>query len=289
MKPGSKSSKGPVPIEDLPIEWDFRWVASDEEAEEVYLLELTREVIREADSRLKVKKEGVALRLLLETMANSAVWLSSPGVKPAIEGLQNAGFVAGVVAMYGNINGRVAVPLPTALEHIDRVREIVDQRSKPHGVVTGFPPGKSFNPHLNLSGGKQYILTIQRGMTARAAKQSFEAWADANLPAGQVLSGGRPDEPVVKLLRLAYYRFDRLFAHPRPFGAFAVAVRKYSTSEMAFLFSPYGNLVYAPFMNESLKQPRASSWSEYVTAAKAELEPLVLELVKAARLLAKFG
>jgi hypothetical protein len=118
------------------------------------------------------------------------------------------------------------------------------------------------------------------------AKDDFAVWADANLPAGTVRVGGRPDLPSVKLLRLAFYRFDERWEHPRPYAGFAVAVRKLAKGGLSSAFTDFGSRCYVSFMNPKANQPKPSNWSEYVSFARAELEPLVAEVVEVAKSLA---
>ena len=281
MKPGSKDIKGADPIEKRPIEWDFRWVKSEEEADHVYLLELTREVIRQADMRLGTPKEKKALMGLVDTMASAATGLRSRKAVAAVKKLEKTQFMVGVMTAYATGRGDSAGRLPTAFVRMKMLRSIASQ---PRGVVVGItnlPPGQP-SP-FSFSGESYHLLRIPKGATAKMAKDDFALWADTNLPAGKVPIGGRPYLHSLKLLRLAFYRFDQAWEHPRPFAGFAVAVRDNAKGDMAPAFTDFGNDWYGPFMQPEENQPKSVTWSECVSAAKLEIEPLVAEVVAVAK------
>jgi hypothetical protein len=281
MNPGSKDIKGADPIEKRPIEWDFRWVKSEEEADHVYLLELTREVIRQADMRLGTPKEKKALMGLVDTMASAATGLRSRKAVAAVKKLEKTQFMVGVMTAYATGRGDSAGRLPTAFVRMKMLRSIASQ---PRGVVVGItnlPPGQP-SP-FSFSGESYHLLRIPKGATAKMAKDDFALWADTNLPAGKVPIGGRPYLHSLKLLRLAFYRFDQAWEHPRPFAGFAVAVRDNAKGDMAPAFTDFGNDWYGPFMQPEENQPKSVTWSECVSAAKLEIEPLVAEVVAVAK------
>jgi hypothetical protein len=56
-----KSDPANKKIEDNPIEWDFRWVASEQEVYDVYHLELAREAIRRGVGGLALGLHGGGL------------------------------------------------------------------------------------------------------------------------------------------------------------------------------------------------------------------------------------
>jgi hypothetical protein len=282
MKPGSKGKPDQQPIELLPVEWDFRWVGSEEESGEVYVLELAREVLRQAEKRLKEKKEKRAFAELIEAMCFTVNGMSSVVGLEALKRLNKASFVAGVMMTYAGHKGAALNRLPPAIE---RLKQIKSNTSHPGGGIVGInplPAGQAFRP-LCLSDETYLVVRIPKGATARMAKADFSAWADTNLPAGAVHVGGRPDLPSVKLVRLAFFRFQERWQHPRPYAGFAVAVRAHAKGGMETLFTDFGNRCYAPYMNAKANQPKPSNWSEYVSAAKAELEPLIAEVVEAAK------
>jgi hypothetical protein len=279
MKPGPKAQQDEQPIERLPVEWDFRWVGSEEEADEVYMLEFSREVIRQAEKRLKGAKEKQALTDLVEAMVLPVNGLPSPKALAASERLKKASFVGGVIMTYAGYEAGALCRLPPAIK---RMKQIQASAGRPKGSfvdVTPLSSGETFRA-FSFSGETYLVVKIPKGATSRMAKDDFSVWADANLPAGTIRVGGRPDLPSVKLLRLAFFRFHVRWAHPRPFAGFAVAVQSQAKGEMSPLFSDFGNCCYAPFMNQRAKQPKPSNWSEYVSAAKAELEPFVAEVVE---------
>jgi hypothetical protein len=282
MKPVSQGTKVAVPIEERPIEWDFRWVKSEEEADHVYLLELTREVIRQADMRLGKPKEKKALMGMVDAMALDADGLRSRKAEAVVKKLKKAQFMAGVLTAYATRRGDSAGRLPAAFVRMKILRSIASQ---PRGVVVGItnlPPGQPFSP-FSFSGESYHLLRITKGATAKMAKGDFAAWADANLPKGKVTLGGRPDLHSLKLLRLAFYRFDQAWEHPRPYAGFAVAVQGNAKGEMASAFTDFGNQWYKPFMHPEENQPKSATWSECVSAAELEIEPLVAEVVAVAK------
>jgi hypothetical protein len=282
MKPGSRSIKVAVPIEERPIEWDFRWVNSEEEADHVYLLELTREVIRQADVRLGKPKEKKALMALVKIMALAATGLLSRKDADAVKTLEKTQFMVGVMTAYATTSGDLVGRLPAAFVRMKTLRSIASQ---PRGVVVGIknlPLGQPFTP-LSFSGESYHLLRIPKGATAKMAKDDFALWADDNLPKGKVPLGGRPDLHSLKLLRLAFYRFDQAWEHPRPYAGFAVAVRANAKGDMAPAFTDFGKDWYDPFMQPMENQPKSATWSEAVSAAKLEIAPLVAELVAAAK------
>lgn len=285
MKPGSKVKQDEQPIERLPVEWDFRWVGSEEEADEVYVLELSREVLRQAEKRLKGRKEKQALADMVEAMVFPVNGLPSPKISAAIERLKKASFVAGVVMTYAGHAAGALNRLPPAILRLKQIRANTGQPRGPIVDVTPLPSGQTFRP-LSLSGETYLVVKIPRGTSSRMAKNDFAVWADTNLPAGAVRVGGRPDLPSVKLLRLAFYRFEERWEHPRPYAGFAVAVRAQAKCGLSSTFTDFGNRCYAPFMNPKANQPKPSNWSEYVAFARAELEPLVVEVVEAAKSIA---
>jgi hypothetical protein len=282
MKPGSKAKQAEQPIEELPIEWDFRWVGSEEEADEVYVLELSREVLKQAEKRLKGGKEKQALNDMVEAMVFPVNGLPSPKVSAAIERLKKASFVAGIVMTYARHAAGALNSLPPAIQRLKQIQTNIGQPRGPIVDVTPLPSGQTFRP-LSLSGETYLVVKIPKGASSRMAKDVFAVWADANLPAGTVRVGGRPDLPSVKLLRLAFYRFEQRWQHPRPYAGFAVAVQTLAKSGLSSSFTDFGNRSYAPFMNPKANQPKPSNWSEYVSFARAELEPLVAEVVEVAK------
>lgn len=282
MKPGSQGAKVAVPIEERPIEWDFRWVKSEEEADHVYLLELTREVIRQADMLLGKPKEKKALMGMVEAMALDADGLRSRKAEAVVNKLKKTQFMAGVLTAYATRRGDSAGRLPAAFVRMKMLRSIASQ---PRGAVVGItnlPPGQPFSP-FSFSGESYYLLRVPKGATAKMAKDDFALWADDHLPKGKVPLGGRPDLHSLKLLRLAFYRFDKEWEHPRPYAGFAVAVRDCAKGEMASAFTDFGNQWYEPFMQPGENQPKSATWSEGVSAAKLEIAPLVAEVVAVAK------
>ena len=282
MKPGSKAKQDEQPIEELPIEWDFRWVGSEQEADEVYVLELSREVLRQAEKRLKGLKEKQALTDRVEAMIFQVNGLPSRKVSEAIKRLKMSSFVAGIVMTYAGHAAGALNRLPPAIQRMKQIQANIGRPRGPIVDVTPLPSGQVFRP-LSLSGETYLVVKIPKGASSRMAKDDFAVWADANLPAGIVRVGGRPDLPSVKLLRLAFYRFEQRWEHPRPYAGFAVAVRTQTKGGLSSSFTDFGNRSYAPYMNPKANQPKPSNWSEYVSFARAELEPLIVEVVEAAK------
>lgn len=282
MKQGTTGSKVSEPIEKRPIEWDFRWVGSEDEADHAYLLELTREVIRQANLRLGKPKEKKALIALVEAMAVAASGLATHKGAAAVLRLEKAQFMIGVMVIYATGIGDVSGRLPTAFARMKTIRSFASQPRGASVGITELPAGKPFTL-FNFGGESYFLLKIPKGVTANVAKNDFAVWADTNLPAGKVPVGGRPDLNIVKLLRLAYYRFDQEWLYPRPHAGFAVAVRDSAAGTMSPAFTEFGNRSYASFMSLRANQPKPSTWTEYVSAAEAELEPLVAEILVAAK------
>jgi hypothetical protein len=278
----SASLPDKTPIEKRPEEWDFRWVASDEEADHVYLLELTREVIREAEAQLTKPKEKRGLAALLEAMSPLSTLMASRKVIGAIRRLDKSQFIVGVMAMHSGHSGGSFGGLPPAYNRLKVLRAIAGASRGPRIGFTKLAPGKPCTP-LSLGSDTFCLLKIPEGTNAKAAKADFAAWADENLPAGKVSTGGRPDLAMVKLLRLAFYRFNQAWEHPRPYAGFAVAVQGRAKDEMARASSRFGIRHYADFMDPKLNKPKAATWTEGVAVAKADIQPLVAELVAAAR------
>lgn len=282
MKPGSKAKQDEQPIEELPVEWDFRWVGSEQEADEVYVLELSREVLRQAEKRLKGRKEKQALTDMVEAMVFQVNGLPSPKVSEAIKRLKMSSFVAGIVMTYAGHAAGALNRLPPAIQRMKQIQANIGRPRGPIVDVTPLPSGQVFRP-LSLSGETYLVVKIPKGASSRMAKDDFAVWADTNLPAGTVRVGGRPDLPSVKLLRLAFYRFEQRWEHPRPYAGFAVAVRDNAKGEMASAFTDFGNQWYASFMQPEENQPKSATWSECVSAVKQEIAPLVAEVVAVAK------
>ena len=282
MKPGSKAKQDEQPIEELPVEWDFRWVGSEQEADEVYVLELSREVLRQAEKRLKGRKEKQALTDMVEAMVFQVNGLPSPKVSEAIKRLKMSSFVAGIVMTYAGHAAGALNRLPPAIKRMKQIQANLGRPRGPIVDVTPLPSGQVFRP-LSLSGETYLVVKIPKGASSRMAKDDFAVWADINLPAGTVRVGGRPDLPSVKLLRLAVYRFEQRWEHPRPYAGFAVAVRDNAKGEIASAFTDFGNQWYASFMQPEENQPKSATWSECVSAAKQEIAPLVAEVVAVAK------
>ena len=282
MKPGSKAKQDEQPIEELPVEWDFRWVGSEQEADEVYVLELSREVLRQAEKRLKGRKEKQALTDMVEAMIFQVNGLPSPKVSEAIKRLKMSSFVAGIVMTYAGHAAGALNRLPPAIQRMKQIQANIGRPRGPIVDVTPLPSGQVFRP-LSLSGETYLVVKIPKGASSRMAKDDFAVWADTNLPAGTVRVGGRPDLPSVKLLRLAFYRFEQRWEHPRPYAGFAVAVRDNAKGEMASAFTDFGNQWYASFMQPEENQPKSATWSECVSAVKQEIAPLVAEVVAVAK------
>jgi hypothetical protein len=282
MKPGSKAKQDEQPIEELPVEWDFRWVGSEQEADEVYVLELSREVLRQAEKRLKGRKEKQALTDMVEAMVFQVSGLPSPKVSEAIKRLKMSSFVAGIVMTYAGHAAGALNRLPPAIQRMKQIQANIGRPRGPIVDVTPLPSGQVFRP-LSLSGETYLVVKIPKGASSRMAKDDFAVWADINLPAGTVRVGGRPDLPSVKLLRLAFYRFEQRWEHPRPYAGFAVAVRDNAKGEIASAFTDFGNQWYASFMQPEKNQPKSATWSECVSAVKQEIAPLVAEVVAVAK------
>jgi hypothetical protein len=282
MKQGAKGKQDEEPIELLPVEWDFRWVGSEDEASEVYLLELSREVLRQAERRLKGRREKRALDDLVESLVFPANGLPSRKASAAIQSLKKADFLAGVLMTYaGQATGALG-RLQPAIQLSKRTQAAASQQRTPIVGVRTLSPGETFRS-FGFSGETCLVVKIPKGVSSSMAKDVFAVWADANLPSGAVDPGGRPPSPSVKLMRLAFFRFEQRWEHPRPYAGFAVAVRTQAKGGLSSSFTDFGNRCYAPFMNVKANQPKPSSWTEYVAKARDELEPLIAEVVEVAK------
>lgn len=270
------------PIEDLPIEWDFRWVESDQEASTVYIIELAREVLRQTWGRLTNDAEREAFFRFIEGVVFPGMSLES---FKATEGLNQADFVVGVLMQFAAQRGTGLGRLQPALARLDLIRsQAANVGSEPMIRVSPVPDGRTFLAR-SWSGESYFVVRIPRGATAGMAKSGFGTWADANLPADKIKVGGRGRPAMDDLIRLAYHRFHSRWEHPRPHAGFAVAVRQHADGPMKVPFSLFGSNAYAPFMDPSKDQPKASTWSEDVSIVKSKIEPMILELASAVRTL----
>jgi hypothetical protein len=262
------------------VEWDFRWVGSEAEAEHVLALEQTREALRQADMRLTTSREKVALHRLIMAMTPRGAIVADPKLLSLVSGLKRSAFVAGVIAVFIGPSVLREVELPTAFKLRHRIRSISDQKLSPGAQlhITPLSKGQHFTPWPATSD-KSFVFRLHQGMTAERAKEQFAEWADANLPAGPKRKGGRPELPSLGLQRLAFFRFAQASTQPRPHAAFAVSVREHASKSMASEFTEFGNRMYAPFMNPKANQPKAATWSESVSIVRKELAPIVAELV----------
>jgi hypothetical protein len=172
--------------------------------------------------------------------------------------------------------------LPPAIQRSKHIQATTSQQMRPIVDVRTLSPGQTFRS-FSFSDETYLVVKIPKGVPSGMAKDEFAAWADANLPAGTVRVGGRPVLPSVKLLRLAFFRFEQRWEHPRPYAGFAVAVRTQAKGGLSSSFTDFGNRNYAPYMNVKANQPKPSTWTEYVSEARDELEPLIAEVVEAAK------
>lgn len=280
MKPNTPKPKPSALIEQRPVEWDFRWVGSEAEAEHVLALELAREALRQADMRLTTSREKTALHRLVMAMTARGTIAADPELLSLVYGLKRSAFVAGVISAFVRPSELREVDLPTAFKLRHRIRSISDQKLSPGAQlhITPLSKGKHFTPWPATSD-KFFVFRLNQGMTAERAKEQFAEWADANLPAGPKRKGGRPELPSWGLQRLAFFRFAQASEQPRPHAAFAVSVREHASKSMASEFTEFGNRMYAPFMNPKANQPKAATWSESVSIVRKELAPIVAELV----------
>jgi len=284
MKPNSRKPKPQAPIDQRPVEWDFRWVGSEAEADHVLALEQAREALRQADMRLTTSHEKAALRRLVMAMTVRGMLTAEPRLLGLVEGLKRSAFVAGVVAVLVGPSGLRQVELPTAFELRHRIRSISDQKLSPGAQlhITPLLKGQQFTPWPATTD-KFFVFRLHQRMTASRAKEQFAEWADANLSAAPKLKGGRPELPSLGLQRLAFFRFNQACGHPRPYAGFAVSVREHATKSMHPEFTDFGNRMYAPFMDPQANQPKAATWSESVSIVRKELAPIVAELVEAVK------
>ena len=280
MKPNSRKPKPQAPIDQRPVEWDFRWVGSEAEADHVLALEQAREAIRQVDMRLTTSREKAALNRLVMAMTARGMITAEPKLLGLVDGLKRSAFVAGVIAAFIGPSGLREIELPTAFELRHRIRSISDRKLSPGAQlhITPLTKGKHFTPWPATTD-KFFVFRLHQGMTAGRAKEQFAEWADANLPAGPKRKGGRPELPSWGLQRLAFFRFAQASTQPRPHAAFAVSVREHASKSMASEFTEFGNRMYAPFMNPKANQPKAATWSESVSIVRKELAPIVAELV----------
>ena len=284
MKPNTPKPKPSALIEQCPVEWDFRWVGSEAEAEHVLALELAREALRQADMRLTTSHEKAALRGLVMAMTVWGMLTAEPKLLGLVDGLKRSAFVAGVVAAFVGPSGLREVELPAAFVLRHLIRSISDQKLSPGAQlhITLLSKGQHFTP-WSATTDKFFVFRLHQGMTASRAKEQFAEWADANLSAAPKFKGGRPELPSLGLQRLAFFRFNQACGHPRPYAGFAVSVREHATKSMQPEFTDFGNRMYAPFMNLKANQPRATTWSESVSIVRKELAPIVTELVEAVK------
>jgi len=287
MKPNSGKARPPVPIEKRPEEWDFRWVGSEAEAGHLLVLEQAREALRQADMSLTTTREKKALLRLVMAMTIWGWTNCSDRERKAVEGLRRSAFISGVIIDYADAKELALNGLPTGFEMRHLIRRISqavpDADDQLHIKVLAksvpvTPPG--FVRHTFL------LVKVPPGFTSGKAKGQFSAWADANLPADPKRKGGRPELPSLGLQRLAFFRFNQAYGHPRPYAGFAVSVREQASKVMQPEFTDFGNRMYAPFMNPRANQPRAATWSESVAIVRKELAPIVDELLDAVKGLA---
>jgi len=284
MKPNPRKPKLQAPIDQRPVEWDFRWVGSEAEADHVLVLEQAREALRQVDMRLTTSREKADLLRLVMAMTARGAIAADPKLLSLVHGLKRSAFVAGVIAAFIGPSGLREVELPTAFELRHRIRSISGQKPSPGAQlhITPLSEGQHFTTWPATSD-KFFVFRLDQGMTAGRAKEQFAEWADANLPAGPKRKGGRPELPSWGLQRLAFFRFTQGCAQPRPHAAFAVSVRAHANEGMAAEFTEFGNRMYAPFMNPKANQPKAATWSESVAIVRKELAPIVAELVAAVK------
>ena len=193
MKPNSRKPKPLAPIDQRPVEWDFRWAGSEAEAEHVLALELAREALRQADMRLTTSREKTALHRLVMAMTARGAIAADPELLSLVYGLKRSAFVAGVISAFVRPSELGEVELPTAFKLRHRIRSISDQKLSPGAQlhITLLSKGKHFTPWPATSD-KFFVFRLHQGMTAERAKEQFAEWADANLPAGPKRKGGRP-------------------------------------------------------------------------------------------------
>ena len=284
MKPNPRKPKLQAPIDQRPVEWDFRWVGSEAEADHVLALEQAREALRQVDMHLTTSREKAALLRLVMAMTARGAIAADPKLLSLVHGLKRSAFGAGVIAAFIGPSALREVELPTAFELRHRIRSISAQKPSPGAQlhITPLSKGQHFTTWLATSD-KFFVFRLDQGMTAGRAKEQFAEWADANLPAGPKRKGGRPELPSWGLQRLAFFRFTQGCAQPRPHAAFAVSVREHASKSMASEFTEFGNRMYAPFMNPKANQPKAATWSESVAIVRKELAPIVAELVAAVK------